>query len=94
MFIATLDTEHYEFLAGGKSEEEAKQRVAIAFQKHLMQAHGVEDRLFVRVHWVQTVQFQGNVNTVASWTEALDEWYGIRAYQVNDKTMLRDGEAI
>lgn len=88
MWIAKMDSEHYEFMAGADTQEEAHSLVARAFWSHLagtLGADHVED-------WL--AQEFGDGEPVENLDAALDEYYGVHVFQVDVGDTLRDGRFI
>lgn len=82
--IATMDSEHFEWMAIGESEALAKQLIARAFRKHLNQAYGSSSE-FPSQSWPRS-----NADLITE----LDNYYGIGIYEGGSGTAWRDDEIL
>jgi hypothetical protein len=85
MFIATLKTEHFEFVGAGQSKSQAQRCVVDGFRAHL-KSYGSSEQ-----QWCDEV---GNGYVVAAFAANLEDWYGINVVELNPGVCLRDGTVV
>ena len=84
MWIATMDTEHFAFIAKGTSEKKAREAMARAFARHCREYTRPGDRPFSHEYW-------GGEEPDA---DKLNDVYGMRLHNLSKAEAFRDGEAI
>jgi hypothetical protein len=89
--VAELQTEHFQFMAIGASEPEAREKVAECFLRHLAQTFDGDRQEatenFLLVTWTEEQE-------KLPWVENVHEWYGIGIWDFSQHDMLRDHAAI
>ena len=95
MIVAELNTEHYQFMAIGKTEAEAKERVAEVFLLHLVQASPVDtDRENEQDRFMAYSGFDLAPGPADTWVDAVNDYYGIDIWDFRKHTMLRDASPV
>lgn len=85
MILATLKTEHFEFVAAHASKSSAKAHVVAGFLRHLEQMGSSEQA------WRAATPHDYHGVGLAA---ALEDWYGINTMEISSGVCLRDGEVI
>ena len=78
MVVATMETEHYSWMAVGESESLAKELIAKAFRKHIRQYPEV-------VGWPRS-----NTDFITE----LDDYYSFRIFEGGSGTAWRDDQIL
>lgn len=92
MWIAELDTEHFQFRGAGTTQKQARDAVAAGFLRHLAAMDGGEQVALERFDL-----YLGDVDTPTTadtFTDAVDDYYSIHAWRLKAGEALRDGAPV
>jgi hypothetical protein len=86
MILATLKTEHFEFVAAHMSKSSARAHVVAGFERHLVE-YGSSAK-----QWAEETDLGRYAGK--PFAASLEDWYGINTVEIAMGVCLRDGAVV